>query len=222
MGAAVGEQPKRVFRLTDGCRKLLPGLGLTEETVISALEAHADTFQWMDKSRCCVEACRVGEFLLCAECKVGADGVYHVLFAYERDAMIDMQEKTEVFELDGRIESVYVYFRTGVQIKEALRFKLDVWGRVLVYVGTDGVPVAFQFVDGWERTRQSEDESDSIPAHQAKLMLFGIASKMVAFFEAGRQRLGDVLIKDAIEVGEKSPDLFDPEEEPDCNHAGAR
>lgn len=127
--------------------------------------------------------------------------------------MISLQEKPEQLVIDGHVESVYVYFRTDVPVKEALRFEMEGIGRVLVYVGQDGIPTAIQFIDRFS-LRRRHDDSETMPPELAKLMLFGLASKMVAFTEAGRRRLGEVLIQDAIDIGENFPSLYDDDEIP--------
>lgn len=77
----MAERPSREFVIGIGVRKLLPQLGLSEDEVLRALEGasfakgagdrwYADCV-WENKS-------------ICAECHVGNDGRWHVVFVFER------------------------------------------------------------------------------------------------------------------------------------------
>jgi len=118
------------------------------------------------------------------------------------EAMIDRGLQPKVLQIDGQIESIYIYFRDNVPIKEALKLSFNPFGRVLVYVGIDNLPVAFQFVDPCPKEVLASCPPSSAPYdHNAvKFILFGIACKMIAFNEASQRRLGGALIKDAIEA----------------------
>lgn len=52
-----------------------------------------------------------------------------------------------VLEINGKIESIYIYFRLGVRIKETKKLYIDGIGRLLLYMGIDGRPNALQLVD---------------------------------------------------------------------------
>ncbi len=108
--------------------------------------------------------------------------------------------KSEGLWIDGDCESLYVYFRDNVEIREGLRFTLPDVGRTLVYVGIDGLPVAMQFVDPIKQDTLSDAQAATISSEQAHQILFALASKMVAFTEARRQRLGNELIRDAVKA----------------------
>lgn len=127
------------------------------------------------------------------------------------DVMIELAQKPQTLTVDGTVQSLHVYFREAVPIKEVVRFTLEHCGRVLVYVGQDGIPVALQFADPPPKRPPPAPRVDDMTLEQAVTILFGLASKMVAFAEAKRQRLGDMLIRDAIKVGERLPGLFGDE-----------
>lgn len=73
----------RVFAIGSGVRKLLPQLGLSEDEVKSALEK-ADNFERCGVNRWCVESCQLGTKALIAECHVDHNGVWHVVYVFER------------------------------------------------------------------------------------------------------------------------------------------
>ncbi len=121
--------------------------------------------------------------------------------------MIELGIQPKRLVVDGETQSIYVYFRRNVRIKETIRFILEPIGRVLVYVGHDGMPIALQFVDP---LCIPEDQKIEPPAgmtvDDAVFALYGVACKMVAFHEADRQALGNALIQDAIQYRPLIPD----------------
>ena len=118
--------------------------------------------------------------------------------------MIDSSLQPEALIVGGSVQSMYVYFRNN-NIKETLPFKWGKLGRVLVYVGVDGFPVAMQFVDPFARPSDEElvAASKGMVGRDPQAELFSIAIKMITFVEANRQRLGDALTKDAIGVAKR-------------------
>lgn len=125
--------------------------------------------------------------------------------------MLDLAEKPELLVVDKKIQSLYVFFRSGTQIKETLRFRLPRVGRVFVYVGIDNMPIALQFVDELIRSKAPRSAESPMPVDVAKVLLFGLAAKMIAFSEAKKMNLGDALIKDALEYAGAFSDTPDAE-----------
>ncbi len=113
--------------------------------------------------------------------------------------MIDTHLEPEGLVINGQLESVYVYFRRGVKIREALQLTDSDVGRILVYVGRDGYPTAIQLVDHFDLSAQPKNTTPMSP-QEAKQILFAIVCKMVAYVDAKRQRLGDLLIRDAVDA----------------------
>ena len=108
----------------------------------------------------------------------------------------------EVLQVDGKTESLYVYFRKGVKIKESLRIFSKGLGRIIVNVGFDENPVAMQVVDfpAVSQAVAAQNQELDMDYEEAKRVLHSLAKAMIALVEVGRRDLGEQLISDALEA----------------------
>ncbi len=95
--------------------------------------------------------------------------------------MLGANLQSQKVVLDGKVESLYVYFVEEARIAATLHGTLPDEGRVLVYVDAADNPVAMQFVDPlpeWN-AENGEDLKAEMGDDESRMILFGMASNIV-------------------------------------------
>ncbi len=100
----------------------------------------------------------------------------------------------------GKLRILYVVFRVGTPVVETIEFRQgDLC--VLVDRGKDNFPVSTQFIfdRGVADALRPGRQIDQKELAGALLTIFMISTQMVAYHDAQRQRLGNELIKEAVQ-----------------------